>query len=167
MHPTCTSWTAAEDGRCGFSPLPTTSPRRSASTSDTATGTGSTRTGSTPSPRRPGTGDRQWIHVDPERARSGPFGGTVAHGFLMLSLLPTLGAEVYRVDGVRMGVNYGLDRVRFPAPLHTGSRVRAGVTLLDVQPVQGGLQVANEVTLEREGGDKPCCVARTLARLYF
>ncbi|MEH0981783.1 MaoC family dehydratase [Micromonospora sp. CPCC 205556] len=113
------------------------------------------------------TGDRQWIHVDPERARSGPFGGTVAHGFLMLSLLPTLGAEVYRVDGVRMGVNYGLDRVRFPAPLPTGSRVRAGVTLLDVQPVQGGLQVANEVTLEREGGDKPCCVARTLARLYF
>ncbi|MEH0830029.1 MULTISPECIES: MaoC family dehydratase [unclassified Micromonospora] len=112
------------------------------------------------------TGDRQWIHVDPERARSGPFGGTVAHGFLMLSLLPALGAEVYRVEGIRMGVNYGLDRVRFPAPLPTGSRVRAGVSLLAVEPVAGGLQVSNEVTLEREGGDKPCCVARTLARLY-
>ncbi|MGK5440536.1 MaoC family dehydratase [Micromonospora sp. URMC 105] len=112
------------------------------------------------------TGDRQWIHVDPERARSGPFGGTVAHGFLMLSLLPALGAEVYRVEGVRMGVNYGLDRVRFPAPLPTGSRVRAGVVLLAVEPVGGGLQVTNEVTLEREGGDKPCCVARTLARVY-
>ncbi|MGC1212740.1 MAG: MaoC family dehydratase [Micromonospora sp.] len=113
------------------------------------------------------TGDRQWIHVDPERAKSGPFGGTIAHGYLMLSLIPALAAEVYRIDGVRMGVNYGLDKVRFPAPLPTGSRVRAGVSVVSVEPVQGGLQVANEVTLEREGGEKPCCVARTLARFYF
>lgn len=113
------------------------------------------------------TGDRQWIHVDTERAKAGPFGGTIAHGYLTLSLIPALAAEVYRIDGVRMGVNYGLDRVRFPAPLPTGSRVRAGVGVVSVEPVQGGLQVANEVTLERDGGDKPCCVARTLARFYF
>jgi len=113
------------------------------------------------------TDDRQWIHVDPERAAGGPFGTTVAHGYLMLSLLPSLSAEVYHVDGVRMALNYGLNRVRFPAPLPTGSPVRAGIRLLETSEVEGGLQVVTEVTLEREGGPKPCCVAQTIARLYL
>jgi acyl dehydratase len=112
------------------------------------------------------TDDRQWIHVDPERAKQGPFGGTVAHGYLMLSLLPMLAAEVYRVEGVRMAINYGLDRVRFPAPLLTGSRVRAGILLAAVEQVNGGVQVRGDVTLEREGAEKPCCVAQTLSRFY-
>jgi acyl dehydratase len=112
------------------------------------------------------TGDRQWIHVDPERAAKGPFGTTVAHGYLMLSLLPSLAAEVYQVEGVRMALNYGLNRVRFPAPLPTGSAVRAGLTVLEVSEVEGGLQLVNEVTLEREGGTKPCCVAQTVSRVY-
>ncbi|WP_213450168.1 MaoC family dehydratase [Rhizomonospora bruguierae] len=112
------------------------------------------------------TEDPQWIHVDPERARQGPFGGTVAHGFLTLSLLPMLAREVYRVEGARMGVNYGLDRVRFPAPLPTGSRVRGGFLLARVDPVAGGVQVHAEVTVECEGGTKPVCVANTLSRVY-
>jgi acyl dehydratase len=112
------------------------------------------------------TGDHQWIHVDPARAASGPYGGTIAHGYLMLSLLPALAAQVYRVDGVRMAINYGLDRVRFPAPLPTSGRVRAGLTVAAVDPVPGGVQVAVEAVLERAGGEKPCCAARTLSRLY-
>jgi acyl dehydratase len=112
------------------------------------------------------TGDHQWIHVDPERAAAGPYGATIAHGFLMLSLLPTLAAQIYRVDGVGRAINYGLDRVRFPAPLPTGSTVRAGLTIAAVDPVAGGVQLATDVTLERAGGEKPCCVARTLSRLY-
>lgn len=112
------------------------------------------------------TDDLQWIHVDPERAAGGPFGGTVAHGFLTLSLLPMLAREVYRVEGARMGVNYGLDRVRFPAPLLTGSRVRAGFALTKVEPISGGVQVHAEVTVERENSAKPVCVANTLSRIY-
>ncbi|WP_033346270.1 MaoC family dehydratase [Catenuloplanes japonicus] len=113
------------------------------------------------------TGDDQWIHVDPARAATGPFGTTIAHGFLTLSLIPALSWQIYKIEGVRMGINYGLDRVRFPAPLPTGSRVRAGIQLLTVTPVAGdALQIASEVTIEREGGDKPVCVAQTLSRVY-
>ena len=112
------------------------------------------------------TGDHQWIHVDPERAEAGPFGTTIAHGFLVLSLVPMLASEVYSVDGVRMGINYGLNRVRFTAPVPTGSKLRAGVRLLSVEDVAGGVHVVNQVTVELEGSDKPCCVAETVARLY-
>jgi acyl dehydratase len=112
------------------------------------------------------TGDHQWIHVDPEAAAHGPFGTTIAHGFLMLSLLPVLTTEVYRVDGVRMGINYGLNRVRFPAPLPTGSAIRAGVRVLSVEDIPGGIHLVTEVTIEREGGEKPCCVAEAVVRLY-
>jgi len=114
------------------------------------------------------TGDHQWIHVDTEKAAQGPFGTTIAHGFLMLSLFPALMSEVYRVQGVRMGINYGLNKVRFPAVLPVASLVRAGGTLVSVdQMPDGGYQVVNEATLEREGGTKPCCVAQTIARIYF
>jgi len=112
------------------------------------------------------TGDHQWIHVDPARAAAGPFGSTVAHGYLTLSLIPMLASEVYRVGGVRMGVNYGLNRVRFPAPLPTGSRVRAGIRVLTIEDIEGGVHMVNEVTLEREDGDKPVCVAETISRFY-
>jgi acyl dehydratase len=112
------------------------------------------------------TGDHQWIHVDPERAAKGPFKRTIAHGFLTLSLVPMLNAEVYRVDGVRMAVNYGLNKVRFPAPLPVGSRVRGGVELVEATPVDGGVQVVARVTVEVEGAPKPCCVAETVARFY-
>jgi len=114
------------------------------------------------------TGDHQWIHVDAEKAAQGPFGTTIAHGYLMLSLFPELMTEVYRVQGVRMGINYGLNKVRFPAVLPVGSKVRAGATLVSVDRTpDGGYQIAAEATLSREGGEKPCCVAQTLARLYF
>lgn len=113
------------------------------------------------------TGDHQWIHVDPERAAAGPFGSTVAHGFLTLSMIPFLVGDVTAVEGARMGVNYGLDRVRFPAPVPVGSRVRSRVELLAVDDVAGGVQVTSRVTIERDGGDKPVCVADTLTRLYL
>jgi acyl dehydratase len=112
------------------------------------------------------TGDHQWIHVDPERAAKGPFKRTIAHGYLTLSLVPMLNAEVYRASGIRMAVNYGLNKVRFPAPLPVGSRVRAGVELAEVTPVDGGVQVVARVTIEVEGASKPCCVAETVARFY-
>jgi acyl dehydratase len=112
------------------------------------------------------TGDEQWIHVDPERAARGPFKGTIAHGFLTLSLLPVITADVYRVEGVRMAVNYGLNKVRFPSPVPVGSRVRGGVELVEVTPVEGGVQVVARVTVETEGGSKPACVAESVARLY-
>lgn len=113
------------------------------------------------------TGDRQWIHVDPERAAKGPFGTTVAHGYLVLSLLPILVSEIYRVAGLRMALNYGLNRVRFPAPVPAGSRVRAGARLISVESAtDGGVQVTAEVTIEREGETKPCCVAESVARIY-
>jgi acyl dehydratase len=113
------------------------------------------------------TGDHQWIHVDVERAKAGPFGSTIAHGYLTLSLLPVLVSQVYTVEGVRMAVNYGLDRVRFPAPVPSGSRVRAHVTVLEVADVTGGIQVRSEVTVEAEGQAKPVCVAVSLARFYL
>jgi acyl dehydratase len=114
------------------------------------------------------TGDHQWIHIDEERAKAGPFKTTIAHGYLTVSLLPMLVSQVYRVQGARMGVNYGLDKLRFPAPVPVGSKIRAGVEMLSVDDVAGGaLQVKNRVTIEREGGEKPCAVAETLSRVYF
>ena len=112
------------------------------------------------------TGDHQWIHVDADRARSGPFGTTIAHGFLTLSLTPLLGGEVMKVEGIRMGINYGLNKVRFPSPVKVGSRVRASVRNLSVEDVKDGIQVVNEVTIEVEGQEKPACVAETVTRLY-
>ncbi|MBB1244014.1 MaoC family dehydratase [Streptomyces durbertensis] len=110
------------------------------------------------------TEDHQWIHTDPERAAEGPFGSTVAHGYLTLSLLPALTSRVLRVEGVRMGVNYGLNKVRFPAPVPVGSRLRARVLVADVEEVGGGVQLTATVTVEREGGDRPVCVATTVSR---
>jgi acyl dehydratase len=112
------------------------------------------------------TGDHQWIHVDAERAAAGPFGTTIAHGYLTLSLVPSISQQLYAVDGVRLVVNYGLDRVRFPAPVPVDSLVRGGVELLAVTDVDGGVQVAARVTVEVQGAAKPCCVAETLARIY-
>ncbi|NUR69876.1 MAG: MaoC family dehydratase [Hamadaea sp.] len=113
------------------------------------------------------TGDSQWIHVDPEKAAAGPFGTTIAHGYLTLSLLPVLVGPLVRVEGVRMAVNYGLNKVRFPAPLPVDSRVRAEVKLVEVTDVPGGAQLVSVVTVEREGGDKPVCVAETVTRVYL
>ena len=110
------------------------------------------------------TGDHQWIHLDQERAAAGPFGGTIAHGFLTLSLAPVLVHEVFDVPDARITINYGLNRVRFPAPLPVGSRVRADVTCVAVDEVPGGVQVTLAVTFEREGGGKPVCVAELLLR---
>jgi len=112
------------------------------------------------------TGDHQWIHIDPEAAAKGPFRTTIAHGFLTLSLIPMLVVQVSRVNGIRMGVNYGLNKVRFPAPVPVGSKLRAGVKVLSFGEIPGGAQAVNEVTIEREGGDKPCCVAETVVRYY-
>jgi acyl dehydratase len=109
------------------------------------------------------TGDHQWIHVDAEKAAQGPFGSTIAHGYLTLSLVPMLVWQVYTVEGVRMGVNYGADKLRFPAPVPVDSQVRAGVELLAVTPGAGGYQVKARVTIEREGGDKPVCVVDTVS----
>ena len=109
------------------------------------------------------TGDHQWIHVDVERAKDGPFGTTIAHGFLTLSLLPMLVGEVYAIEGVKLGVNYGANKLRFPSPVPVGSRVRAGVALLEVTPNALGYQIATRITIEREGGDKPACVVDMLA----
>jgi acyl dehydratase len=114
------------------------------------------------------TDDHPWIHVDPQAAAQGPFGTTVAHGYLTLALLPKLSEGVVRVKGVRMGVNYGLNKVRFPAPVPVGSRVRARYELVSVEDVDnGGVQTVFRVTVEREGGDKPVCVAETVSRFYF
>ncbi|WP_028227959.1 MaoC family dehydratase [Paraburkholderia ferrariae] len=113
------------------------------------------------------THDRQWIHVDPARAADGPFGATVAHGFLTLSLLPALCATAFHVEGSRMGVNYGLDRVRFPAPVPVGSRIRAACRLLEYTPLEQGAQLTIEATVEREGSEKPVCVAQMVSRRYY
>ncbi len=110
--------------------------------------------------------DHQWIHVDPERAAAGPFGTTIAHGFLTLSLLPQMGATAFEVRDTRMGVNYGLGKVRFPAPVPSGSRLRGHFRLLKYEPLDGGAQLTVEVTMEREGLAKPVCVAESLARRY-
>jgi acyl dehydratase len=112
------------------------------------------------------TDDHQWIHVDPERARKGPFGTTIAHGFLTLSLVPRLMHEAIDVGGVRMSVNYGLNRLRFTAPLPSGSRVRGRFTLAKLEKIDGGVQLTWNVTVEREGGERPCLVAEWLVRHY-
>lgn len=113
------------------------------------------------------TGDHQWIHVDPEKARSGPFGGPIAHGFLTLSLLPKFFESSFEITGSGMGVNYGLNKVRFTAPVPVGSRLRARMKLLASEPIDnGGMQMSWEVTVEREGSAKPVCVAESLVRRY-
>jgi acyl dehydratase len=112
------------------------------------------------------TGDHQWIHVDPVRAAAGPFGTPIGHGFLTLSLLPEMGASAFGIDDVRMGVNYGLNRVRFTAPVPVGSRVRGHFKLTAYDPIEGGAQLTVEVRMEREGSDKPVCVAESLSRRY-
>ena len=113
------------------------------------------------------TGDHQWIHVDPEKARTGPFGGTIAHGFLTLSLIPRFFESSFQITNSRMGVNYGLNKVRFMAPVPVGSRLRARMKLLACDPIDNaGVQMAWEVTVEREGSVKPVCVAESLVRRY-
>jgi acyl dehydratase len=112
------------------------------------------------------TNDHQWIHLDPERAKAGPFGTTTAHGFLTLSLLPEMSASAFEVRGTRMGVNYGLNKVRFAAPVPSGSRLRGHFKLLAYDPLDGGAQLTVQVTMEREGSDKPVCIAESLARRY-
>jgi len=113
------------------------------------------------------TGDHQWIHIDVERAKAGPFGAPIAHGFLTLSLIPQFVASALHIADVRMGVNYGLNRVRFVGPVPAGSRVRAALTLLKAEPIEnGGWQLTWEVTTEREGVAKPVCIAESIARLY-
>jgi acyl dehydratase len=113
------------------------------------------------------TGDHQWIHLDVERSkRESPYGGTIAHGFLTLSLLPMLMASAVTMIDVRMGVNYGLNKVRFPAPVPVGSRLRGRMKLLSVEDIEGGAQVVWQVTMEREGGEKPVCIAESITRRY-
>lgn len=112
------------------------------------------------------TGDHQWIHVDAERAAQGPFGRTIAHGFLTLSLLPRMAASALHIDDVHMGINYGLNRVRFPAPVPVDSRLRGHFKLLAYEPIAGGAQLTMEVTMEREGGDRPVCVAESVSRRF-
>lgn len=113
------------------------------------------------------TGDHQWIHVDPEKARAGPFGGPIAHGFLTLSLLPAFFESSLEIVQSRMGVNYGLNRVRFTAPVPVGSRLRARLKLLACEPIDNeGQQMTWEVTVEREGATRPVCVAESLVRRY-
>jgi acyl dehydratase len=112
------------------------------------------------------TDDAQWIHVDPDRAAVGPFGGTIAHGFLTLSLLPRIIREVLHVEGVAATINYGLNRVRFPSPVPVDSRIRGVVKLIGADDIAGGVQGEVEITVEREGAAKPVCVANVLFRYY-
>ena len=112
------------------------------------------------------TGDHQWIHVDPERAKTGPFGGPIAHGYLTISLAPMMLPQVMRVEGFKMGVNYGINKLRFPSPVPVGSNLRVGATLADVEDIQGGAQVTVDLTFEVEGKDKPSCVAQAIYRYY-
>jgi len=111
------------------------------------------------------TGDHQWIHVDPEKAAQGPFGKTIAHGYLTLSLVPQLVWQVYKIENLAMGVNYGSNKVRFPAPVPVDSRIRAGVELVSLVPGGNGFQLTGKVTIELEGSDKPACVAETVTIL--
>jgi acyl dehydratase len=113
------------------------------------------------------TGDHQWIHVDEERAKAGPFGAPIAHGFLTLSLIPRFFESALDIRNTRMGVNYGLNRVRFTGPVPVNSRLRARIKLLECAPVEGnGWQMTWQVTIEREGADKPVCIAESITRLY-
>jgi acyl dehydratase len=113
------------------------------------------------------TGDEQWIHIDPVRAAAGPFGSTVAHGYLTLSLVPVMVRTAFKIGDVRMSVNYGLNRVRFPAPVPVGSRLRGHFKLLSFESIAGGAQLVVEVTTEREGHSKPVCVAESVARHFI
>jgi acyl dehydratase len=112
------------------------------------------------------TGDEQWIHVDPERAAAGPFGRTIVHGYMTLSMLVPLLHNTFQVDGVAMGINYGLNKVRFPAPTPVGSRVRVHAELVNAERVSGGVQAVVDATVEAEGVDKPVCVAQSIVRYY-
>jgi acyl dehydratase len=112
------------------------------------------------------TGDHQWIHVDVERAKQGPFGGPIAHGYLTLSLAPALLPEVYQVEGISMAVNYGLNKLRFPSPVPVGAKVRAGATLVGVDDIERGAQVTMDATFEVDGQEKPACVAQLVFRYY-
>ncbi len=112
------------------------------------------------------TGDHQWIHTDVERAKGGPFGKTIAHGYLTLSLAPSLIQEIFWVEEMSMGLNYGCNKVRFPAPVPVGSNVRLGAALAQVEDVPGGVQASIDFTFELEGSDKPCCVAQAVYRYY-
>ncbi len=114
------------------------------------------------------TGDFQWIHVDREKARQSPFGGTIAHGFLTLSMLPRLVESTFEFSDRKMGVNYGLNKVRFTAPVPAGARIRGRFTLAKYEKIEGnGVQTTWSVVMEREGGEKPVCVAETISRHYF
>jgi acyl dehydratase len=113
------------------------------------------------------TGDHQWIHVDPQRASTGPFGGTIAHGYFTLSLIPSLLSGVMHVEGVRMGVNYGTNKVRFTSPVLVGSQIRAGATLASAEPISGGVQIVMDVVVEMKDSTKPSCVAQVVSRYYI
>ncbi|MFI1993580.1 MaoC family dehydratase [Actinoplanes sp. NPDC020271] len=113
------------------------------------------------------TGDHQWIHVDPERAADGPFGGPIAHGYLTLSLVIPLFGDLLKVEGTKMGVNYGLEKVRFPHPVRVGSKIRLAAKVVSVEDVPGGTQSTFDFTVQIDGVDKPACVARTVYRQYF
>jgi acyl dehydratase len=113
------------------------------------------------------TGDDQWIHIDVERAKETPFGGTIAHGYYVLSLGPRFSYDMFTFEGFAFGLNYGLNRVRFPAPMPVGGNVRMRAKLAAVEELPGGAQITTELTFEREGGDKPVCVAESLARVYL
>jgi acyl dehydratase len=113
------------------------------------------------------TGDHQWIHVDPKRAATGPFGATIAHGFFTLSLAPRLIPTIYTVTGVVMGINYGTNKVRFPSPVPVGSDLRVGVTLIEVTQLKDSVQTTNEAVFEVRNAAKPACVAELVSRLYF
>ncbi|MFD9602436.1 MaoC family dehydratase [Streptomyces sp. NPDC059970] len=112
------------------------------------------------------TGDHQWIHTDAERAKAGPFGGTIAHGYLTLSLLIPLWSELLRVEGVSMAVNYGLNKVRFPSPVRVGAKVRAHGRVVSVEEIQVGVEVVVDLTVEIDGSAKPACVAQAVYRFY-
>jgi acyl dehydratase len=113
------------------------------------------------------TDDHQWIHVDPERAKDGPFGGTIAHGYLTLSLAPVLLNEIMNVQGMSMGVNYGCNKVRFPSPVPVDSNLRLGLAVAEVENVTGGVQVVLDLTFEVEGASKPSCVAQVVYRYFY
>ena len=112
------------------------------------------------------TGDHQWIHVDPVRAKDGPFGACIAHGYLTLSLVNLFLPQIVEVRGIRMGVNYGVDKVRFPAPVRVGARIRGGGELINVEEVKGGVQATIRVTVEIERSDRPGCVVETISRFF-
>jgi acyl dehydratase len=112
------------------------------------------------------TGDDQWIHIDPERAKQSPFGGTIAHGYFTLSLAPRFSYDMFNFEGFAFGINYGLNRVRFPAPMPVGGKVRMRAKLAAVDEIPGGAQITTELTFELDGGEKPVCVAESLSRVY-